>query len=170
MKPMRKRSISTPLATLLIVPLALMVACKPVNYQEEGFEALQDGNYEKAAQYFAAAAAKVRKDSPEFHQIAVGRCQALAHTNPDLCLKTFNTIVKDEQIVIEARDYETVVGELMQARAYVQAAKITMAGIQELPDNMALPEFQTQLKKLAEQPENSELSTTISSSGYGGGQ
>ncbi len=159
-----------PTLLLPIFCLTLLGSCKKPNYQEDAYEALQGKKDEKAADFFLAALASKHKTSDDFRDLALGRCQALAHFKPEDALKTFETLVNDQQIIIDSPDFEFIISELMQAGAYEQAATITLMGLSAYPESTRMPEFMTKLQQLAKEPANSGLSSTLQGSGYGGGE
>ncbi|HPF13258.1 MAG: hypothetical protein H6829_13245 [Planctomycetes bacterium] len=165
MKPNLALPLSLPLALLLVLG-----SCGSANPEETGFEALQAGSYPKAVENLKKAMDAAEAGSDKQRQLGVGYCQALAHTSPTECVTIFLAMAKQGPVQPTERDYETVAGELMQVKAYSEAAQVVDHGMKAYVKNQRLPEFMAKLVTLAKAGDQPGLASTIQGLGYGGGE
>ncbi len=146
-----------------------LCACQPSDPGEAGFQALQAQQYEKAAQHLATAMEAAQPGSEEHREFAVGRFQALAHTSPQECREGFLALIDSKAIQPSERDIETVASELMQVKAFSEAAYVIDVGLRTFPENPRLPQFMDKLITMSKQGDQTDLASTLKGIGYGGG-
>ncbi len=144
-------------------------ACQPADPGEAGFQALQAQEYEQAADHLAKAMEAAEPGSEAHREFAVGHFQALAHSAPKASREGFLALIDSKAIEARERDIETVASELMQAKAFSEAAYVIDVGIRTFPENPRLPQFMDKLITMSKQGDQADLASTLKGIGYGGG-
>ena len=146
-----------------------LLACSPSNPGEEGYEALQSQDYQRAADQLWKAMEGAEPGTNDHREFAVGHFQALAHLSPKECRTGLLAMIEAKTIEPTQRDLETVASELMQVKAFSEAAYVIDVGIKTFPDNPRLPEFMDKLLTMSKQDGQAELASTLKGIGYSGG-
>ena len=161
-----------PIVSLLGASLALLAAlliptsCGTSNPEEAGYDAMQAGDYGKAASLHETALEEAEPGSEKAHQLSVARCQSLAHIDPKACQEEFLGLGA-KGLELNRKDFEDVATALMSVTAYEQAAHVVAGGIDKFPDSKRLPEYLTKLKSLASSGEVPGLDAALTGLGYG---
>jgi hypothetical protein len=153
---------------VLISALLIQTSCSPSNPEEEGYAAMRAGDHGRAITLLGSALDAAEPGSEKAHQLAVARCQSLAHEDPIACQESFLGLAA-KGVELNRRDFEDVATELMSVTAYEQAAHVVAMGIERFADSKRLPEFLSKLMSLAESGEAPGLGSTLAGLGYGGG-
>lgn len=119
-----------PLTLLLALSLA---ACGDSDPKEAGYKAIQSGEWAKAAASFDKALANLEPGSEERAELAVARCQALAHTAPEQAKTEFLALAGSTQL--EPKDFTIVVTDLVSEKQFVPAIDILDVGIKSFPEH-----------------------------------
>ena len=167
-----KNPFQTPRFPFAALALGLALAsgsCGASDPVEAGFDALQAQQYDQAVRHLEQAIAEAEPGSDAHREVVVGYFQAKAHVSAEACRKEFLSQIDAQQVAPTERDFETVAGELMQVKAFSDAAHVIDRGIKTYPENSRLPEFMDKLTTMAKQSDQAELASTIKGLGYGGG-
>ena len=120
----------TPLTLLLTLFLA---ACGDSDPKEAGYQAIQSGDWAKAAASFEKALADLEPGSVDRVELAVARCQALAHTAPEQAKSEFLALAQTAQL--EPQDFTIVVTDLVSENHFVPAIDILDYGVKSFPEH-----------------------------------
>ena len=108
--------------------------------QEDGYAALQAGDYTAAVTHLDEALTTSKSGSTDYVEMAVARCQALAHVDAARCTADFLAIGS----AVQAKDFSLVVAELVADEKFLEAIDLLEAGVNRFAEN---PKME-QLKKL----------------------
>lgn len=122
----------TALPTLLTL---LVAACGSADPKDAGLEALQRGQYTDAVYHLEVALEGAQPGTEEYVEIAVARCEALAHTDAAACKTEFMELVTSASDQISTQDFSMVVTRLMETQEYLAAIDILEAGVNKFPDD-----------------------------------
>ena len=128
------------------------------------FKALGQGDYSAAMKTFDAAMAGMEADDPEYLELAVGRCEALAHVDG---AKVEAAMLKLKGL--KAKDYASVASALLEAGEYETAVRVMDQGVKALPDDPAIQELEQRVVKEVESSGDAAANSALSGLGYGGG-
>ncbi len=149
-------------AALLILP-----CCGSSNPEEEGYAAMQAGEYQSALDLLSEALESADSGSAKEHELSVARCQAMAHLDAAASKDAFLGL-SENGMALTRKDYENMASELMGITAYDEAAHVIAGGIETFTDSTRLPKYLIKLKKLAASGDAPGLSSTLTGLGYGG--
>jgi hypothetical protein len=153
---------------VLISALLIQTACSSSNPEEAGYAAMRAGDHGRAITLLGSALDAAAPGSEKAHQLAVARCQSLAHVDPKACQENFLGLAT-QGVELNRRDFEDVATALMSVTAYEQAAHVVANGIDRFADSVRLPKYLVRLKSLAASGEAPGLGSTLAGLGYGGG-
>jgi len=119
---------------LSLCACTLLAACVDEgNHREVGYEALQDSDYASAVSHLDKALASSEASPSEVVEMAVARCQALAHIDSARCTADFLAISESGP-----SDFSIVVSELLDEEEFIDAIDLLVAGIERFPETPAM--------------------------------
>lgn len=118
----------TPTALILALSLA---ACDSGNPKEAAFEALNSGDYAGAVARFDRAMEGAEAGSSEHVELAIGRCEALAHTDGAAARDAMIALAGAHAGKVTARDYGLVASRMVDAGNFDPAIDLVDDGIQK---------------------------------------
>ncbi|MCP3917805.1 MAG: hypothetical protein GY711_19850 [bacterium] len=124
-------------STVLALALSLtLVACGGSgDPKEDGYTALNSGDHAAALASFDKALAAIDSSAEDYVEVAVARCRALAHVEPERSLSEFTTLSEKNE-TLEASDFREVVTELLSAEGGAESAVWLMdVGCKRFPDS-----------------------------------
>jgi len=161
------------LALLLAVAAAGPMACgaptDPEQLTRDGVAALNAGDYGTAYSHLHRATKALPADSPRALEARVCLCRALVHRDPELCVEALAKL-SGERDDLEAADVEVVVHELMEARAFTEAAAVIAIGLERFPDSERLADLLQTSGDVMTRAEVPEAVRALQSLGYAGGK
>jgi tetratricopeptide (TPR) repeat protein len=152
-----------------VVLALLAAACSgadPAGLTREGVTALNAGKYDEAYAALDKAVRAMDPADPKFAQAAVGRCQALAYSDPAAARRDFLQLAGDHPARIEERDYELVANALRSEKAFDEALAVLEAGMQRFKESPKLQALRDQMGREAEQSGDPEALARLKGLGY----
>jgi len=154
-------------ALVLAASLLILPSCGSSNPEEDGYVALRSGEYQKSLDLLTEALEAVEAGNPKAHQMAVARCQAMAHLDPSAAKDLFLGL-PEKGLELTRQDYENLATELMTVTAYSEAVYVVAAGLDKFAESKRLPMFLDKLKGLAASGEVPGLESALAGLGYAG--
>jgi len=146
---------SRSIALLAALALSLTASCGGGgDPKEDGFSALQSGDHAGAAKHFQAALDARTSADADFVEVAVARCQALAHTDADAAKAEFMKLAGANGTKLEINDYTIVISELQSAGNFLQAIDVLDVAIKKNPEAPKLVKVKDKL--VAESQKNAD--------------
>jgi len=142
-------------------------SCNEADPRSGGLEALQAGEHERAAKLLGEALADIDPGAPEYVEVAMGRCSALAHVDADACLVQFEQLENGGSP--KPADYAAITGELTRARKHAAAIALVDRGIARFPDDQDLIALRTEVQQAQSKPEKTSEQAAMDGFGYTGG-
>lgn len=154
-----------PLTLLLTLSLA---ACGDSDPKEAGYKAIQSGDWSGAAASFQKALDAAEPGSPDRVELAVARCQALAHTAPDQAKAEFLALAASAQL--EPKDYTIVVSDLVSEKHFVPAIDILDVGVKTFPEHPKMTQLQQKVVEESQKADDPAALEKLKGLGYLGGK
>jgi hypothetical protein len=121
-------------STLPLLALVFLAgSCGSADPKTEGLSALQASDYGKAAVHLETALASLDPGSPDYMEVARGRCKALAHTDSQKAKAEFEKLASARELRVA--DYSEIVGHLLSAKQFMPAVEIMDGGLKKFPDD-----------------------------------
>ncbi len=130
------------LASLLLLSLA---ACGGGDPKADGFAAYGSGDYTTAVAKLDEALASRTQADADYLEIAVGRCQALAHVDAAKCQKEFLALAGANADGIQSQDYSMIISELVAAKGFEPAVMVVDDGIKRFTESPKLVQLKDKI-------------------------
>ena len=127
-----------PFASCLAALTLLLAACGSSDPKAEGLLALQSGEYEQAVAKLETALASTGPASPDFKEVAMGHCSALAYLDGEKARTAFEELAS--QCALSQADYSGFISHLVKARRFVPAVELLDQALKEFPEDPLLEE------------------------------
>ncbi len=160
-----------PIQSLLPLLLLAAVACgksDPKTLTDEGAKALNSGDATKAVAAFDEALASMGPEHADFLRASVGRCEALARTDPPRAKTDFLALAKAQEARVREQDFAAVANELVRRGAVAPAAEIAEAGLKRFPDSKAMLALRDTVGDAAKKSSDPEALKKLKGLGYAG--
>jgi len=146
-----------------LLSISLLAGCGSgggASDKDAGYTALQDGEYADAVAHLDKGLADPAASAEDQLEMAVARCQALAHIDADKCKADFLAIGS----TVTAKDFSLVVADLVTEEKFLEAIDLLEAGVNRFAEN---PKME-QLKKLVitASQEDPEANAKLKGLGY----
>lgn len=153
----------TQLPVLLALTLSL-AACGggSGDAKEDGFQALQSGDYADAAADFEKALATRGQSDADYVEVAVGQCQALAHVDAEKAKTKF--LALGDQAA--DKDYSIVVAELVTAKELLVAVEVMEAGVTRFPESPKMQQLKDKVVKASQESGDPDALAALKGLGY----
>jgi len=153
----------TLLSLVSLLSITLLAGCGSsgsANPKEDGYAALQAEDYAAAVAHLDTALAAGTASTGDQLEMAVARCQALAHIDAEKCKEDFLAIGS----TVQAKDFSLVVAELLAEENFLDAIALLEAGVNRFAENPKMEE----LKKLvvAASKHDPEANAALAGLGY----
>lgn len=159
----------TPTALILALSTTL-AACGGGDPKESAYQALNSGDYAAAAADFEKAMAGVDAGSADYVGLAVGRCEALAHTDAPAAKNEMIALAGSHEGKVSSKDYTLVASKMVDARNFVPAIELLDDGIKNrFKDDPKLLALMDKIKAEAEKSGDDGAMEALSGLGYAGG-
>lgn len=158
-----------PLLCLLSLPLA---ACgepaDATSRKDDAYLALNGGDALGALAGFDQLLGEMDPSAPDFVEVSVARCQALAGVDPERAKRDF--LILDEAHDLEIRDYTAMSGQFLRDEAFLEAIEVCEAGCRAYPDDLdRFEQLKSQLARRAATSGSPEVESILKGFGYGQG-
>lgn len=156
-------------ALLLALFASLLPACSGGNAKENVFKALNSGDFAGAIAEFEKAMGTVEQGSSEHIELAVGRCEALAHTDAIAAKDAMIVLVEEHSKSVDADDYGLVVSKMVDAKNFIPAIDLLHDGIENrFEDTSKLRSMIEKIRKMADDTGDAEVANALGTLGYFG--
>lgn len=162
-----------PLAALLvsagIAVTFLAAGCSgsdPKALTNEGYAALGKGDMASALSKFDKALEGLDTKHDQYLRATLGRCEALAKTDPARAKTTFFQVTMAQPEKVREDDYSLVCNALLQAGATLDAIDVMKAGHDRFPESPKMIAMVEAVKSAAKREKTSEAVEKLKSMGY----
>ena len=150
----------------LIGTLLLFVAagCGSSDPKSEGYSAIQSGDWETAAQNFSTALTGLDPAAPDYVELSVARCQALAHTDPDRAKREFVALAG--KTTLATKDFTIVVSDLVSEGHHLPAIDILDLGVKTFPEDPKMNQLKDKVVQASQETEDPAVLEKLKGMGY----
>ncbi len=159
------------LAAALSLPLIFTACTDESDPKEGGYEAMQNGDHATAASAFKAALEGTDASAPDYTELRLARCEALAFVNGDESEAEFKSLC-EEQSELDSKQYALIGRSLLEAEATANAARVVDMGLTAHPDDAKLTALMDKVMVAAAEAadgEDSDAMDALKGMGYLGG-
>jgi hypothetical protein len=139
---------------LLPLSLLLLAACggsDPKTSTSAGYAALGKGDAKAALAKFDAALSGLQPTDKDYYYAALGRCQALAKTDPAEAKRSFLDLAqKLGKETVRENDYSLICNDLIQAGAGKEAVLVMHSGMETFDKSEKMQQLLDVVKAAAE--------------------
>ena len=153
------------LPCLLALSLTL-VSCGSSDPKKEGLEAIQSGKWDEAVASLDKAIAGLPAEAPDYMEIAMGRCTALAHVDAPRAKAEFETLIQSGKT--QMADFSTIVSHLMAANEYVPAIELMDKGLKQFPEQPEMVNLRNRVVLESKASGSPEAQNALKGLGYAG--
>lgn len=122
--------------------LALLIsscgASDPKALTDSGLAALNSGDAKQAVSEFDRALEHMDASHPDYLRACLGRCQALARTDPNRAKEEFLALAGAQPSRVREPEYTAVATELVRNDAVTQAVAVAEAGMKTFPESPSM--------------------------------
>ena len=161
---------STP-APLLALLLCLCAACgegDPKALTDRGTAALGAGRDAEAIESFDRALAGLDPASADWLRASLGRCRALARSQPAKAKGEFLALAKAHPTRVQEQDFGQIVDELVREDAIVEAIDVMDAGIKLHPESPGMQQVRARVLEASQKAQSPEALDKLKGLGYVG--
>ncbi len=162
--PPRLSTMSRALRTLLTVLPLVLTACGSGDPKKEGLDALQDSRWSDAVASLDKAIVDLDPSSPDYMEVAMGRCKALAHVDAKKAQTEFETLVAAGKVKVA--DFSEVVSHLLSAKQYVPAIELMDKGIKQFPEDPKMIQIRDTVVAQSKQANDPAANAALTGLGY----
>jgi hypothetical protein len=156
------------LPTLPLLALVFSAgSCGSADPKAEGMSALQASDYGKAAVHLETALASLDPGSPDYMEVAMGRCKALAHTDSQKAKAEFEKLATSQDMRVA--DYSEIVSHLLSAKQFMPAIEIMDGGLKKFPGDPKMILIKEKVVAQSKQAADPAAMQTLKGLGYLGG-
>ena len=153
--------------TLSLAPLLSAcggaAAADPADAADAGYRALGKGDYSGAVSHFDTALATAAPGA-DTKELALARCEALAHTDP----KAVEASMKSIQ-GLSAKDYGLIARACLSSKAYTEAGQVMHLGVTAFPDEPAMETLKNEVANAVAKSGDKAANDALKGLGYLGG-
>ncbi len=150
---------------LLALSLTLF-SCGSSDPKKEGLEAIQTGKWDEAVASLDKAFAGLPAEAPDYMEIAMGRCTALAHVDAPRAKAEFESLIKSGKT--QVADFSTIVGHLIAANEYVPAIELMDKGLKQYPEDPKMVNLRDTVVSKSKASGSPEAQNALKGLGYAG--
>ena len=157
---------------LLIALSTSLAACGGGNPKEDAFAALNSGDFAGAIADFDKAMDGVEQGSSEHIELAVGRCEALAHTDAEAAKNAMIALAEAHKDGVKSGDYKLVASKMVDAKNFEPAIHLLDDGIKNRfpSDSEKLTALIETITMKAEKSGDAGALSALKGLGYVGGE
>jgi hypothetical protein len=157
---------------LLPLPIVcLLFSCgsnDPKALTAAGSAALNSGDAKGALSSFDSALEHMDAKHPDFLRASVGRCEALARTDPTRAQADFLDLAKSQPGLVREPEFIAVAGELADRGSIGPAVAIAEEGMKRFPESPAMKVLRDQVGDAAKKANDPESLKKLKGLGYAG--
>jgi len=160
-----------PLTPLLPIALGLLAACggrDPKALTDAGAAALNSGDAAAAIASFDRALEHMDASSPDFLRASVGRCRALARTDPVRAQTDFLELSRAQPARVREPEFAAVAQELADRGAIAPAVAVAEEGMKRFPESPAMKVLRDRIGDAAGKAGDPESLKKMKGLGYAG--
>src|SRR5262245_10153164 len=136
--PLRPMDLPMRSAPLLLALLAACGASDPKSLTDAGTAALNSNDPKGAIASFDRALAGMKATDPDFLRASIGRCQALARTDPERAKSDFVALAAAPPAKVQEPEFVAVASELASRGSIEPAISVAEAGMKRYPESPAM--------------------------------
>ncbi len=153
----------------LPILLALAASCggssDPATLKNDAYAAMDSGDSAAAVEKFDAVLAQIDASAPDYIEVAVGRCQALAGVDAAKCATEFLALAESAADKLTDKEYAAVASRLVNEKKYSEAIDLLDKGMKTFNES---PKMKTLLDNvIAKSKEAGDDSVTSKLKGLG---
>jgi hypothetical protein len=150
---------------LLSCLLALSLAsCGSSDPKKEGLEAIQAGKWPEAVASLDKAMKDLPADSPDYMEVAMGHCTALAHVDAPKAKAEFETLITSNKAQIA--DFSTIVSHLLASKQFMPAIDLMDKGLKHFPEDPKMLAIKDKVVEASKQANDPEAQAALKGLGY----
>lgn len=156
---------------LPILLACLLAACgsdDPKALTDAGAAALNSGDAKGAISSFDRALDRMNASDPDFLRASIGRCQALARTDPTRAQADFLELAQAQPARIREPEFVAVASELAARGSIGPATAIAEAGMKRYPESPAMSALRDTIGDAAKKADDPESLEKLKGLGYAG--
>ena len=149
----------------------LLVSCgsdDPKALTDAGTAALNSGDAAGAIAKFDRALAGMPASDPDFRRASIGRCQALARTDPARAQADFLELAAAQPALIREPEYVAVATDLASRGSIANATAVAEAGMKRYPESPAMASLRDSIGDAAKKAGDPESLRRLQGMGYVG--
>jgi len=149
----------------------LLAACgndDPKALTAAGTSALNSGDAQKALSSFDRALEHMDASDPDFLRASIGRCQALARTDPARSQADFLELAQAQPSRVREPEYVAVATELASRGAIGPATAVAEAGMKRYPESPEMSALRDRIGDAAKKAGDPESLRKLQGLGYAG--
>ena len=146
-----------------LLSISLLAGCSGgggASDRDAGYKAYQDGEYSSAVAHLDKALADPKASAADQLEMAVARCQALAHIDAVKCTTDFLAIGS----AVQAKDFSLVVADLVNEEKFLEAIDLLEAGVNRFAENPKMEQLKTLV--ITASKEDPEANAKLKGLGY----
>jgi hypothetical protein len=156
---------------LLPLLLLLLASCGSKDAKaltEAGSAALNSGDAKGAISSFESALELMDANHPDFLRASVGRCEALARTDPTRAQADFLALAKAQPARVREPEFIAIATELAERGSIGPAVAIAEEGMKRFPESPAMTVLRDQVGDAAKKANDPESLQKLKGLGYAG--
>jgi hypothetical protein len=153
---------------LIALPLAGCGGSDPKSLNDEAYASLHRGDARAALADFERALEAAPPGTIEHLRAALGRCEALAQTDPSRAQAEFLGFASRERALVREDDYSLMCAALVRARAFSPAIDVMDAGMKAFPESKRMQDTKDSVIRATQQAEDPAALNKLASLGYVG--
>ncbi len=134
--------------------------------RRSGLEALQAGEHGRAADLLGKALEILDPGAPEYVEVAMGYCKALARVDGQECLEQFERLERGG--LAGSADYSAIASDLGNAGQHAAALALVDRGLVRFPADETLIALRVEVQQEQQKPAVTEEARKIEELGYAG--
>jgi hypothetical protein len=151
--------------------LILCLSCGPAdpkNLTDTGSAELNSGKAKAAAETFGRALSQMQPSDPDYLRASIGRCQALARTDPSRAQDEFLSFASAQRQRVGEGDFAVVASDLAEHGAIGPATAIAEEGIKRFPESPTMKSLRDRIGDAAKKAGDPESLQKLKGLGYAG--
>lgn len=156
------------LPLLLACLLAACGSTDPKALTDAGTAALNSGDAKGAIASFDRALAGMTANDPDFLRASIGRCQALARTDPVRAQGDFLELARAQPARVREPEFVAVASELASRGSIGPATAVAEEGMKRYPESPAMSALRDSIGDAAKKANDPESLKKLKGLGYAG--
>jgi hypothetical protein len=153
---------------LLTLLISSCGSSDPKALTDSGSAALNSGDAVKAVSEFDRALGHMDASHADYLRASVGRCQALARTDPNRAKEDFLALARAQPSKVREPDFAAVAMDLVKGNSITQAVAVAEGGMQMFPESPSMKSLLDQIGDAAKKAKDPEALKRLKGLGYAG--